>query len=338
MTVSAEAASRFGVERLEGDAVRARWDAFIGASPAGSPFATTTWLDATAKVVGADIHFWVVSKGAEWVAAVAVPHRRLAGRSVHRGLPLSAYSSWCHRSTTGHPSSRAHEHLEASDLLIRSIGPRYAGQVHVLNPSVIDARPWSWRGWEVRPRYTYVLDLREELPVTDSVRRHVRKCRDAGMTSRDAWDLEAFISIQQETQGRQGFGLGVTVSDFRSLADGLHGAGLASMISVHAASGEPVGSQIILTSPGSDRTHMWLAGTRPAFLRSGASSWLMVETARRARERGLQRWDLCGADLPGVSRFKAELGGTLTPHFEVRAPRGALERALRALVRAGRRS
>jgi hypothetical protein len=67
---------------------------------------------------------------------------------------------------------------------------------------------------------------------------------------------------------------------------------------------------------------MWLAGGVRAHLASGVGSWLMLEVASELGRRGHAEWDLCGADLKGVARFKGELGARLEHYFEVKAPLG----------------
>jgi len=194
-------------------------------------------------------------------------------------------------------------------------------------------RGWQWEGWRATPRYTCVLDLESPAKPADSVRRHVRKCVEAGTKFETTWDLETFWSIFDETRERQGFGASLDRGAFFTLAGRLGEAGLAWMATARTASGDPVSSQIVLSIPGTPSAFMWVAGTRREHLPSGVSAWLMLEIAAEARRRGHRVWDLCGADYPSIARFKRELGAKLEHYFQVDAPRSAFERLALGLKR-----
>jgi hypothetical protein len=253
----------------------------------------------------------------------------------HLGLPLASYNSFVYRpSASSHPESVTQEHLEVSRALIQATHGRLKNWDLMLVPSITDVRPWLWSGWTARPRYTYVLDLSRPLPVSHAVRKHLRKCQDAGMKLDGEWNLDALCAVFDATQERKGFGLRLTADRFRRFAGELHEAGLASMQVAHAADGEPAAGHVLLAVPGTDACFHWVVGTHSRYLTSGVSAWLMVETAAEMARRGFRSWDLCGADFPSIARFKSNLGGTLVPYFQVEAPRGTVDAAYAALKRA----
>ncbi|MBI1798700.1 MAG: GNAT family N-acetyltransferase [Candidatus Eisenbacteria bacterium] len=331
---SAEEPSRFEVRCLDPAEVDARWDAFVTRSDQANPFATRAWLRSAAETVGASVDHWVVLKGQEWIAGLAIPFRRAFGSVVYRGLPLAAYSSVLFRGSEGGSSSSAEsERLEAGRTLARALARRYRLASLMLVPSIDDVRAWQWEGWRAIPRYTCTLDLTAPGRPADSVRRHVRKCAEAGVTFDRAWDLEKFWSILDETRERQGFKVSLSRASFFALAKSLRDAGLAWMATALSAGGEAVSSQIVLSVPGTPGAFMWVAGSRRSHLASGVSAWLMLEIAAEAGRRGHRFWDLCGADYPNIARFKRELGATLGHYFQVEAPRSALERWVMSVKR-----
>ncbi len=321
------AAPKYAIRCLEGDGDLARWDAFVRHSPQANPFATSGWLQPACAATGAALELRVATKGDEWVAGVPLVHRRRLGQPFHFGLPLAAYSSWIYRPPTGSGARATSEHLEVTDAMLGEFRGHPRGLSHLLVPAIDDVRPWSWRGWRTQPRYTYLLDTGAPLPVSDSVRRHLRKCREAGFTMSYDWDLERFWSVFDVTRQRQGFGLRLAPAAFKGLAESLARGGLAWMATALTAEGAPAASQIVLAVPGTPGAYMWVAGAAEQHLVSGVSAWIMVEIAAECGRRGHRFWDLCGADLPRVARFKSELGGTLQHYFQVDAPRGPIERA-----------
>lgn len=332
---------KFALRRLEGDSDLKRWDAFVAASPQANPFSTSTWLVNAAAAVGADLEILVVEKGDRIVAGVAIPSREMGGRW-HLGLPLAAYETFLFRPRTdSHPAAATSEHLEVSEALINARTKQVRNWSLLLSPAITDARPWIWARWDVRPRYTYVLDVSRPLQVSATVRPRLRKAAEAGMKLVGDWNLDALWSVFAETQNRQDFGVRLTQDGFRRLAQSLHDGGLARMEIARAADGEPAAGHIVLAVPGTATAFQWVAGTHSRYFKSGVSAWQTVESAAELGRRGFQRWDLCGADLPSVARFKSDLGADLVVYFQVDAPRGAIEKihgAIKASSRALRRS
>ena len=329
----ADDSPKYGARRLEGETDLQAWDRFVAESPQANPFSTWAWLANAGAIVGAETEIWVVTKGDVWVAGVPLTSRRLGGRW-QLGLPLSAYNTVAYRPPpSSDPASVTAEHLGVTHTLIDATRGRLRNLSMMLSPTVVDVRPWTWSGWKATPRYTYVLDVTGPLRLRSSVRPSVRKCQEAGMTVDTTWDLDAFCPMFEETRERQGFAVRLSLADFRRLADALHGEGLAKMGIGRTAEGEPAAGVIQLAIPGTPVCFHWLAGTTSRHLTSGASAWLMAETAVEIGRRGHRSWDLCGADIPSVARFKGYLGGALTAYFEVDAPRGAIESAYGALKR-----
>jgi len=332
---------KFAIRKLAGDADLKLWDGFVAASPQANPFSTSGWLLNAGAAVGAEIEIWIASKGDRIVAGIPIPTRRM-GERWHLGLPLSAYDTFVYRSrAAGHPAAATSEHLEVTEALLAATQKGIKNWSLLLSTAIDDVRPWIWAGWAARPRYTYVLDVSQPLQVAATVRPRLRKAQEAGMAMREEWDLDAIWSVFAGTQGRQGFGVRLTRQQFDRLARSLFEGGLARMEIAFAPDGEPAAGHIVLAVPGTQAAFQWIAGTNGRYLQSGVSAWQTVESAAELGRRGFRSWDLCGADLPSVARFKSDLGAALVTYYQVDAPRGAVESlygALKSSVRKASRS
>lgn len=330
--MTAPRAGKWVVERHAGDP--GRWDAFVMGSPQAHPFATSAWLEASAHEAGAALDRWIVRKGDEWVAAFPVPSRSAFGQRFYVGLPLAAYSSLLYRPPASPRESRTiAERHEVTQALLTVLEAEYRSMDWLLTPDLSDVRPWIWRGWRAVPRYTAILDLEHDFEPSEAARRHVRKGQEAGLRLSMKWDFDAFMLAFSGTSRRQGFDLGLPVPAVHRLAGRLYERGLAWMTTVLETDGRVAASQIVLALPPPGGVYMWIAGTRTDLLARGVSTWHMLETAAEARRRGHRSWDLCGADMPGVARFKGELGARLRNYMQVRAPLGPAEWAQHAVRR-----
>lgn len=201
------------------------------------------------------------------------------------------------------------------DWLDSGVGPWY---VHVhTGPEYADPRPFAANGFEVRPRYTYVVDLtpdRDDLLMTfaSDARRNVRSGEDIEYSIRDgnaddaAWIIER-VAERYEEQGKS---YGVDPEMVRELYERLpDGAVRPYVCSVR---GEPTGGIVALDD--GDTVYRWQGGTKtdtdvPV---NDLLDWhVMVD----AKERGVRQYDLVGAENQRINRYKAKFGPELSAYY-----------------------
>jgi hypothetical protein len=315
--------TRYEVVRLGADQWAA-WDNFVGKSPQRSPFALSPWLRTLQDVCGLACDVWVAKNGDRWQAGVPVFAERWLGNWIAVHPPLTPYHSLLYGAETGHssyPAKNTFQHLQLAEALINRLTAHYAVVRHVLDASIDDVRPWIWAGWRVRPAYTYHMDLVGEAgPATHAVRKQCAKFANSGARISCEWNLDWLWASLEETSRKHSFDLGFTRDALTRLATALERCGLAWMATVLSPAGHPWSCRVEVMTRGDSTAYDWVAGSVSDPDASGASAWLMVNIAEQCRQRGASRWDLCGADIPGVARFKSELGGRLRHGFVVQSP------------------
>lgn len=323
----------FNIFKLETTEEFLQWDKFLLQSKQGTPFCTSYWFNNVCKIFNAKYDIIVLYKGENWLAGVTVLYKSfLYGKKRCWISPLTAYNSFIYAENQSiYPNKVTAEHIAVSKTLARFIQQRYIGVKHLLSPSIEDVRPWQWSGYKAVPRYTYHINLIKELMLSHSVRKHIRKCSDAGFTVSWKWNMAHFWQVYQHTMSRQSFGIGMSKMQFFDLANQLYDAGLAWMGTAYEPAGTPVSSRIQLAVPGSGKLFDWVAGAHPAFLKSGVTPWLMVQFLREAYHREYHIWDLCGADYESIARFKSEFGGKIVHYFQVQSQNSFLEYSLYGL-------
>ena len=60
----------------------------------------------------------------------------------------------------------------------------------------------------------------------------------------------------------------------------------------------------------------WNSATNLSFSNSGGTSFLVDHLLSEMISRGVNIWDLCGADNPSVVNFKSKVGGSLKCYFK----------------------
>ena len=95
-------------------------------------------------------------------------------------------------------------------------------------PDVADIRPFTWDGFRVNARYTYVLDLPiDPSRMSAGMRKDVRRAERAGTTVERTDDLDAVMACLSHAEQRQRFSHGLTRRDLEAAAASLARTGCA---------------------------------------------------------------------------------------------------------------
>lgn len=302
----------------------AAWDRLCPEALFTTPFATSTYLRSLVRTFRLTPSTYLVSRGGEVIAGLVLCGRRYLGVNVVTGTPATQYSAYLYNKSvfgSTYPTKGTTAHIEVSRALMAAALKDYRSIDLYLVPELQDVRPWIWDGWSASPNYTHVFDLSAEPRVSHSVRKNAHKCMRSGARASTEWDLEGCWSLLDDTRSRHGVSIGMSKSQFFSLAGDMHSAGMAWMVSVLDASGRPVASRIQLAVPGSNTAFDWAAGSSPAALASGANPWNVLNVIEECRARGFKYWDMSGVNTETVAKFKGEFGGRLVNGFVLHSPR-----------------
>jgi hypothetical protein len=295
---------------------RAEWDALVAASAHGSPYATTTYLDALAAATGGSYRVLVARKGDDIAGGVALFEETTANGRRIAPRPLLFYNGVVLREhPTKYPSQRTSRLLETTAALeaaIRESGPPRVALRH--RHTLDDVRAFVAGGWSARPGYTYVVDLTDMKAawerVEQNLRRLVNRCVGQGMVLTDDDDFDSYFRMHDAQAERKGTERYLAQGAFRTWFATLHAAGLCRLFHARLPSGESISAQLVLTGP-HRVSHSVTAAADAAYLNSGATAFLRWKVFERLAELGYAANDLTDAALNPVTHFKSQLGGEL---------------------------
>lgn len=306
-----------------------RYDEIVDASPQGTVFSTSWWLDAVAP------GSWkphVVDDGdlqAAWPTVV----RRSRWGALHLGASLTPFLGPILPVVEGQKRrwSAAEQLLE---LLLEELGP-YAHLEARCHPSFSYWTPLSWHGCTQITRYTWRLDDLSDLEAAEAglrsnIRGDIRKARKQGVTVVEGTKDDLF-ELHAAAAGERGQ-LPEATRETIEAVDGLAEARDARRVLVaRGADGEAHAAGYFVWD---DSTLYYLVGASDAALRSsGATSLLLWAAIALAAERGLA-FDFEGSMIRSVERFFRAFGGEPVPYSVIRhTPRSGL-RAERVVKRA----
>lgn len=310
---------------------RDRWDRFVERSPQGTAFHRFDVLETVAEHTDSRLHPLVGYKGQERVGVFPV-------FEITRGFVTTVFSpppqmglaqlgpalaplSGMNRRTA---DKRVQRFLSGCiDWLDETVDPSY---VHLrTHCRFADGRPLTWNGFDLTPRYTYVVDLsrsREELleSFSSDARRNVQsESDDRFRIEEDGVEgVERIVSHLQQRHEEQDLDFPVT-AEFA--ADLYRALGEDARTYICTIDGEYASGMI--TVEDDETIYRWQGGAWPA-VDSDVSindllDWRIMEDAV---ERGREQYDLVGANTESVSEYKAKFAPELrTYHAAERGTR-----------------
>jgi hypothetical protein len=182
-----------------------------------------------------------------------------------------------------------------------------------------DIRPFQWAGFQTTPRYTFTLPLHEGVDelksgFSRSLRRYLDPGEDEDVTveerGREAIDfvLEQVADRYDEQDKSFTVPRAFVYDLWDSMPDGYLRAYVGSV------DGEEVSGVITLESP---ECAYFLLGGGKSDVGYPINDLLHWRIARDAAERGVAEYDLMGANVAGIARYKSKFNPTLKMYAEL---------------------
>lgn len=309
------------------DAPTAGWDALVGRSPHATAFHRRAFLDVVADHLDATLHLLVGYKGQEPVGLFPV-------FEVTRNLVTTAFSPppGVEMSQLGpvmlgldgakrrRVEKRTHRFVEGClEWVEDSFDPSYVSvRPHV---GYDDHRPFVWNGFDLTPRYTYVVDLRpgpEEVMAAFSsdARRNVRSTDDDAYAIEEeegeAPDaIDRVVDHLERRHENRGVDYALAPALLHDLARALPDGELRTYVC--RVDGSYAGGMIALDD---GRTvYRWQGGARPLRdVEVPVNDLLDWRIMADAMDRGRERYDLMGANTPELCEYKSKFGPELAAY------------------------
>ena len=216
---------------------------------------------------------------------------------------------------------RTRSFLEGSlEWLEDTLSPKYAKFDAV---TVDDVRPFVWNGYTAEPEYTYVVDL-EGSPETllDSfsgdARSNVRNAADVersytiGEGTID--DIDRIVEQVRRRYESQNRAFHLRTGFVRSLYERLPEGAIRPYVC--RVDGEFQGGILVVES--STTRYRWQGGVKlDENLELAVNDLLDWHVMRDGLEAGLESYDLVGAGVPSINRYKAKFNPRLETHYTV---------------------
>ncbi len=295
---------------LEDDADRQSWDTLVRVSPQRNPYASPEYVQAFGEafdyepeIVGLFRDNYLIGGTVLYLERKG-PYRRVTIP------PFTQYTSVLLEEPP--PVAAIHARNSPLDALLYHVEDQYASLQIALHPSLQDVRSFQWHNWEVFPRYTYMLELKDrERLLRDwsaGTRRLFLKHESEFEVIEAPWASRAIIDLAVQSYTRH-------ACSFPTDPKRLDRA-VRRLVDTHFARAfiarrreEPEAGLIILH----DRktAYYWIAGSRPG----SAMTVLLGSVLPRLYAETIDRFDFVGANTPSIAEFKRRFGPELRLYF-----------------------
>ena len=220
------------------------------------------------------------------------------------------------------PTERPYREIEAfhevSFPLLQYLERAYPIASFSTHPFLQDVRPFYWRGWQVEPQYSAILSLTPERyfvntmdPESHRLWRRSLERTDWQFSSTD--DGSSLYELIEENYARDALVPPVEKSRLTAFARFIKRAGVGDVFAVQNPAGAILAATLVVWD--AHTGYGLFLGRRPGTEGNLASLRLIAETASLLQGRGQQQFDLGGAMIPHIARFKLRLGARLVPYF-----------------------
>lgn len=302
------------------------WNQYVGRSPIATPFHRYGVLDLLAQEIDAELHTLVGFKGQEPVGVLPMfertkgPFRLVVSPPEFEVFTLGPAFLNVEKLKQRKKERRQKRFVESClDWIGHEIGPDYTDIRTVVQYD--DLRPFIWRGYDVSPSYTYVVDLgpdEEEILMGFS--------HDARSNIRDGVDASEGPTIEQTgvdgigpiierirtRHTQQGESYSLTPRFVEDLYE-LLPDGMMRVYTVRAVD-EIVGGMITLER--GDTIYRWQGGAKTdgSLPANDILDWRIMCDAK---DRDITRYDLVGANNPRLCRYKSKFDPTPEQYYVI---------------------
>lgn len=309
-----------------GDAVKA-WESLPASDRWDTVFGTSPFLEAITDHSSVGVEQITIEDDRGCSAAARLAVRPYFGSTLSPVPPFTAFSAIRLRDDLR--EAQVHERATVLEDLLHAVERRFhAASIH-LPPAVEDTRVFGWRGWKVRPLYTYRIPLSDsDHPLdawSESARRTARQ-EAAGFEVVET-DAETQARLVVESYSRNNRKPPLGVEQISSMVRSLLNDGAAAIAAVRNRGSGEVEASVTILRHGRE-AYYWLAGGR----RGAAMTVLLAHVLPDLASSGIDVFDFVGANTASIAEFKRKFGGRLTTYFRATWERGIPGRLFARMV------
>lgn len=299
------------------------WDSFVNESKLSTLFHSWNFLKIVSKYSGYELLPYGIYKGNELIGIIPFFFKKIFfTKLLFSPPPMSAipYLGYILKSDfINLKQIKKEKYLrfvtDEIDEEIKRMNPDYL--LITLVPDFIDARFLRWHDYKIDFKYTYIINLINELDkiwnnIDNDIRRRIRNANKMNIKITKSNDVHIIYKILEDRYKEQKMNVPVISEDYLNELKKAYPKALEFRIAEY--DGKIIGSEINI-----DFNNMnieWLGGVKPVN-RIPVNELMRWEFIRECKEKKISRIDLGGANKEAIASFKTQFGPELAVYFTV---------------------
>ncbi|MEZ4828414.1 MAG: GNAT family N-acetyltransferase [Bacteroidia bacterium] len=298
---------------------RQRWDEFIIQSPQGSLYALYDY----ATLIRDDWKGIIARQNGEWAAVMPFCINRKWGYTY---MPQPMFTQYWGICFAPEHTLSSRKHLSWKEEIMSAILPSlrpFHLIVQNFAPQFDYATPLHWEGFRLQTRYTYHLDLGQEVgelrkQLSTNVRRNISKAEKSGLVVCDLPDGGALENLFRRNRDHGHNIAGNEEANYqkaKEICNYLLKSGLGKIVGIQNPEGEIIAAAAFAFF--GEKTLYLMGAYHPDHGDSGAGSLLMWQGILLAKEKNQRIFDFEGSMMPGVEHFFRKFGAIPVPYLQI---------------------
>jgi len=304
---------KFSLELMECGQDLDEWNRFVEASPQGTLFSKSWWLEAA---TGGDFQTLVVRDAVGIAGGMPLVQRRVLGRTLV-GCPPHTFITGPmlrEREDLKTYESRLTWEMEVLAALVSAIPPVHAFEC-VCHPALTNWLPFYWQGFSQSTAYTYVIERIEDVDrviadMAHSKRKNLKRAQ-AQVKVVENLSADEFYDHHSRSLTKEGKVITYTRNHLRAIFGA--STSLRAGKTWYAVDGQGAIHAAIFVVFDAKSAFYLVSSIDPDHRNSGSATLLVLEAIRHVSQF-TNRFDLEGSMIPGVEQSFRRLGARQTPY------------------------
>ncbi len=317
--------------RLEKIQQGSKWDSFVSASPNGTIFSYTDYVNA----INAKCAFYYCFKGQEVRGAVAVVENSVGDGTVLHDFIIYNGVMFAPPANRQNRAQQQSEQFRVCAAIAEQLPYIYKKIIFSLHPTVQDIRAFQWVNYGTSgPKYHFDLKYTSYVNISDfrnagkleeinlylnassARRQEIRYAIKKDVKTVEEFSSKKFIEFYYMTMHRQSIQINISIlEELRILLDALYRNKLGRMFVSYDSSGRP--GSMAFFGIDSKRAYYLFGANDPEMRSSHTGTSILWDAFRILSRYNIDEVDLEGVNSPERGWFKLSYGGSICPYFHI---------------------
>jgi len=185
-----------------------------------------------------------------------------------------------------------------------------------LLPDIYDTRGFQRNKLLISPLYTFLIDTAQQNYSYNQI-KNIKKAQSLNLTIDHNINPKGYLGLLQSRMDYRGLWGKQRANIYKNLLDLSHNCSFIKAYSIYSEN-QLIAFRMIILDQENSYAYDWFTASDQFSMKNGVNSYLLDYVIKDLCQTGIKHFDLCGANIPEVSKFKNDFGGDLLVYFFVK--------------------